>query len=120
MSFDTIHLLSLFSQLWYVVMLIFLHLIEADLVVDSLHDDYIKSRHSFDVDEWPPDQPKTGVNVAVIHYKGSRTEQELIEICKRHKEGTNAVNELAHNSRVTKDISKLFAADLINSTETVR
>ena len=47
-------------------MLIFLHLIEADLVADSLRDDYMESSHSFDVDEWPPDQPKTVVNVALI------------------------------------------------------
>ena len=102
----------------YVASYAFLHLIEADLVADSLRDDYVESRHSFDVDEWPPDQPKTVVNVALIHYKGSRTEQELIEISKRHKEGAHAVDELAHHSRVTKDITKIFAADFINSTET--
>ena len=95
--------------------MLFLHLIEAGLIVDSLRDDYMESRHSFDVDEWPPDQPKTVVNVALIHYKGSRTEQELIEISKRHKEGSHAVDELAHHSRVTKDITKIFAANFINS-----
>ena len=90
------------------------------MVADSLRDDYIKSRHSGDEDEWPPNQPKTVVNVALIHYKGSRTEQELIEISKRHKEGTHAVDELAHHSRsrVTTDIAKIFAAGFNDSTET--
>ena len=90
----------------------------SDVVADDLRTDYMKSRHSVDVDEWPPNQPKTVVNVALIHYKGSRTEQELIEISKRHKEGTQAVDELAHHSRVTTDIAKIFAADFTDSTET--
>ena len=77
-----------------------------------MRDDYKESRHSVNVDEWPPNQPKTVVNVALIHYKGSRTEQELIEISKRHKEGTRAVDELAHHSRVTNDITIIFNADL--------
>ena len=88
------------------------------MVADNLRDDYMESRHNVDVDEWPPDQPKTVVNVALIHYKGSRTEQELIEISKRHKDGTYAVDQLAHHSRVTKDITKIFSADFSNSTET--
>ena len=88
------------------------------MVADDLRNDYMKSRYSVDVDEWPPNQPKTVVNVALIHYKGSRTEQELIEISKRHKEGTQAVDELAHHSRVTTDIAKIFAAGFNDSTET--
>ena len=83
------------------------------LVTENLCDDYAENRHNNDdVDEWPPNQPKTVVNVALIHYKCSRTEQELIEISKRHKEGTRAVDELAHHSRVTKDIAVIFKADL--------
>ena len=66
---------------------------------------YVEDKHGFDVDEWPPDQPTTIVNVALIHYKGSRTEQELIEISKCHKEGTPAVDKLMYHSEVTKDIS---------------
>ena len=75
-------------------------------IAGDLRQDYTKSRHNYDVDEWPPNQPKTVVNVALIHYKGNRTEQELIEISKRHKEGTYAVDQLAHHARVTKDIKK--------------
>ena len=77
----------------------------------------IQRRKNFDQDEWPPDQPKTVVNVALIHYKGSRTEQELIEISKRQKEGTHAVDKLAHHSRVSKDITIIFAAEFTNSSK---
>ena len=82
-------------------------------IADNLRHSYSHSRHSMDFDEWPPDQPKTVVNVALMHYKGSRTEHELIEISKRHKEGTHAIDQLAYHSRVTKDISRIFKADLI-------
>ena len=88
------------------------------MVADNLRDDYMESRHHYDADEWPPNQPKTVVNVALIHYKGSRTEQEFIEISKRHKDGTSAVDELAHHSKVTKDIAKIFSTDFSYSTET--
>ena len=90
----------------------------SDVVADNLRDDYMESRHSIDVEEWPPNQPKTVVNVALIHYKGSRTEQELIEISKRYKEGTHAVDELAHHSKVTNDVTKIFTADFSDSKET--
>ena len=90
----------------------------SSVVADNLRDDYVENRYSVDVDEWPPNQPKTVVNVALIHYKGSQTEQELIEISKRHKEGTQAVDELAHHSRVTKDITKIFKADFAKDTAT--
>ena len=88
------------------------------MIADSLRDDYIESKHSYDIEEWPPNQPKTVVNVALIHYKGSRTEQESIEISKRHKKGASAIDELAHQSRVTKDITKIFKAETINFTDT--
>ena len=85
---------------------------------NNLRNDYIKNKCSLDLEEWPPNQPKTVVNVALIHYKGSRTEQELIEISKRHKEGAPAVDKLAHHSRVTKDISIIFQTDFTNNAET--
>ena len=86
-------------------------------LTNNLRDDYIKNKCSLDSEEWPPNQPKTVVNVALIHYKGSRTEQELIEISKRHKEGAPAVDKLARHSRVTKDISIIFQTDVTNNTE---
>ena len=83
-----------------------------DVLANDLRDDYIKNKYKFDeVDEWPPFQPTTVINVAMIHYKDSRTEQELIEISKRHKEGTLAIDKLAHHSSVTRDISKIFQTD---------
>ena len=87
-------------------------------LTNNLRDDYIKNKCNLDLEEWPPNQPKSVVNVALIHYKGSRTEQELIEISKRHKEGTPAVDKLAHLSRVTKDISIIFQTDYTNNAET--
>ena len=92
-----------------------------DVVSDYLRYNYkvmmIQKRQNFDQDKWQPDQPKTVVNVALIHYKGSRTEQELIEISKRQKEGTHAVDKLVHHSRVSKDITVIFAAEFTNSSK---
>ena len=70
-------------------------------------------------DEWPPDQPTSIVSVALIHYSSRRTQQELIEISKRFKEGASAVDKLASShSRVTKDINRIFTADPGNPTVT--
>ena len=81
--------------------------------------------------EWPPNQPHLLVNVALIHYKGKRTQQELFEIAKIHKEGTLAVDKATLStyqgpstkkprldfSRVTKKIADIFAADPADLTE---
>ena len=91
------------------------------MVSDNLRNNYkvkiIQKRYNFGQDEWSPNQPKTVVNVALIHYKGSRTEQELLEISKRQKEGTHAVDKLAHHPRVSKDITVLFTAEFTNSSK---
>ena len=87
----------------------------SDLVAEDLRVNYMESKHRVDMEEWPPIWPKTAINVAMIYDKGSQTEQELIEISKHYKEGTYAVDELAHHSRVTNDIAKIFTA---NFTET--
>ena len=82
--------------------------------------------------EWPPNQPKLVVSVALIHYKGSRTQQELFEIVTMHKEGAPAIDKFTSSanqepsakkqrldySRVTKNITDIFAADPTNLTET--
>ena len=86
-------------------------------LTNNLRDDYLQNKCNLDVEEWSPNQPKTVVNVALIHYKGSRTEQELIEISKRHKEGAPAVDKLAHHPKVTKDISIIFQTHVINSAQ---
>ena len=90
------------------------------MLADKVSSDYLEDNYNINVDEWPPNQPTKVVNVALIHYEDSQTEQELIEISKRYKEGTPAVDKLAHhsNSRVTNDISKIFEADFSNSVET--
>ena len=90
----------------------------SELVADDLRNDYMENKCCYAMDEWPPDQLKTVVNVALIHYEGNRKEQELIVISKCYKEGTSAIDELAHHLRVTKDIAKIFKADFINSKET--
>jgi len=92
-----------------------------DILHDSLSDTYKKTRYKPVGAEWPPNQPKVIVSVALIHYKGKRTKQELIQIATRHKEGATAIDEIASHcqskrprldqSRITKDITDIFAPD---------
>ena len=81
--------------------------------------------------EWPPNKAKIVVNVALIHYKGKRTQQELFEIVNIHKEGGPAFENLVsstcqgpstkkpwlNHSRVTKSINDIFTAGPTDSTE---
>ena len=81
--------------------------------------------------EWPPNQPKSIVSVALIHYKGKRTRQELLAIAQRHKDGSIAIDQIMSSSsqtpaakkqrldhsRVTKDIADIFTADPMDQTE---
>ena len=81
--------------------------------------------------EWPPNQPKCIVSVALIHCKGKRTRQELFAIAQRHKDGSIAIDQLTSSSgqapvakkqrldhsRVTKDIADIFTADPIDQSE---
>ena len=66
--------------------------------------------------------------MALIHYKGNRTQQELFEIASIHKEGFDIFISSTHQepstkkqrldySRVTKSISDIFAADPTDITE---
>ena len=106
-----------------------------DQVTDELRKEYTEIRKINEDDEWPPNQPRTIVNVALIHYKGRRTKQELIEISNRHKDGTVRVDTLVTeylnkhascnsqdkqadssctkgtHSRITKNIDDIFTAD---------
>ena len=75
--------------------------------------------------EWPPQQAKIFVSVAVVHYKGKRTQQEFIEIARIQKEGAPAIDKFASStytgpsakkprleySRVTKNITDIFSPD---------
>ena len=78
---------------------------------DDLRDDYKIDRQRPHEEEWPPDQPSSIVNLALIHYKNTRTQQELIEISKRCKEGASYVDNLtASHSSVSTDVHKIFVA----------
>ena len=81
-------------------------------LVKKLHDDlcvdYERSRQKPCEEEWPPQQPSSVVNLALIHYQNRRTRQELIEITKRFKEGASHIDKLISHSNVTKDIQKIF------------
>ena len=66
--------------------------------------------------------------MALIHFKGNRTQQELFEIASIHKEGFDKFYSSTHQepstkkqrldySRVTKNITDIFAADPIDLTE---
>ena len=62
-------------------------------------------------EEWPPHQPSSIVNLALIHYNDSRTQQELIEISNRCQKGASHVDKLtALDSNVTTDVYKMFKA----------
>jgi len=84
--------------------------------VDELHNDlcyhYKRTRLTPLKYEWPPYQPTSIVNVALIHYTGGRTQQELVEMSERFEQGAAAIDKLASTHfQVTKDISKIFSVD---------
>ena len=103
-----------------------------DIISNHSRSVYKKTRFNPSGAEWPPNQPKLVVSVALIHYKGSRTQQELFEIVTMHKEGTPAIDKFTSSanqepsakkprldySRVTKNITDIFAADPTDPTET--
>lgn len=113
--------------IWYRPVLIFFFVVSSAIppAVSEVRGDlqlyYKKSRLTPQKDDWPPDQPTSIVNVALIHYKKcSRTQQEMIEISKRFEQGANAVDNLASShSRVTKDIKKIFTPDPTDNAETI-
>ncbi|XP_065897322.1 protein NLRC3-like isoform X1 [Dysidea avara] len=88
------------------------------------HDLYKEMRCVPENAEWPPNQFKLRVSVALIHYKGGRTQKELLEIAKRYEKGAFAVDDMVssnppakrqrfddHVLKVTKDITDIFTAD---------
>ena len=101
---------------------------------DFLCDIHKKMKYIPEDAEWPPNQPKSIVNVALIHYKGGLTQHELIQIAaRRHREGSSAIDKLAsttrgpsakrqclENFRITKDIADIFAPDPTNLTKPKR
>ena len=97
-----------------------------DIISNHSRSVYKKTRFNPSGAEWPPNQPKLIVSVALIHYKGSRTQQELFEIVTMHKEGAPAIDKFTSSanqepsakkprldySKVTKNITDIFATDL--------
>ena len=113
-------------------LILLLHTVGVNTFRNNLCKGYKKTRCTLEEEEWPPNQPKSIVNVALIHYKGKRTLQQLIEIAKLHKEGSMAgdpLHKLSSDSRhlssakrprldhskITKDIADIFAADSMDS-----
>ena len=115
--------------------LLFNHFYTEPPVFDTLHNNlcetYEETRYKPVGAEWPPNQPKSIVSVALIHYKGKRTRQELFAIAQRHKDGSIAIDQIMSSngqapaakkqrldhSRVTKDIGDIFAADPMDQIE---
>ena len=78
---------------------------------DELCVKYKMDRKRLNEEEWPPNQPLSIVNLALIHCKDTQTQEELIEISKRCKEGASCVDKLISHSDVTTDIKKLFTSE---------
>ena len=96
---------------------------------------YKRTRFTSEGAEWPPNIPKLIVSVALIHYKGKRTQLELFEMANIHKEGAPAIDRFTSKSasstyqgpstkrprldysRVTKNITDIFAANPTDLTE---
>ena len=103
-----------------------------DIISNHSRSVYKNTRFNPSGAEWPPNQPKLVVSVALIHYKGSRTQQELLEIVTMHKEGAPAIDKFTSSanqepsakkprldySKVTKNITDIFAADSTDLAET--
>ena len=100
-------------------------------ICNHLSNTYKGTRFTPKGAEWPPNIPKLIVSVALIHYKGKRTQQELFEMATMRKEGSLAIDKFTSSSqepstkkprldysRVTKNITDIFAADPTDLTET--
>ena len=86
-------------------------------VVDGVGDDlrhrYKTHRQKPQEEQWPPNQPKSIVSVALMHCRGRGTQQELIRIFKEseQEDAHTVLDKLtSSHSRVTKDINEIFKA----------
>ena len=90
-------------------------------LVDYLRSRYIETRYIPEGKEWPPNQPKYYVNLAVIHYHGSRTQEEVIFRTQRHKHMDlvtnkkfsfpNQQSKISNKFQITREIIDLFTTD---------
>ena len=82
----------------------------------DLRDNYKIDRQRPHREEWPPNQPSSIVNLALIHYKSTLIQQELNENYDRCKEGASYVSKLmGFHSNITTDIRKLFTPDVVTN-----
>ena len=86
-------------------------------VVDDLRNDlchrYKTHRQKPQEEQWPPNQPKSIVSVALMHCRGKTTQQELIRIFKEseQEDAHTVLDKLtSSHSRVTKDVNEIFRA----------
>ena len=98
--------------------------------MEHLRNSYIGTRYIPEGKEWPPNQPKYYVNLAVIHYQGNRTQQELTfsaqhtlaDLSMDNKfsfsNTTNQQSRFSNKFKVTQEIIDLFMTDLcLSKTE---
>ena len=77
-----------------------------DILVENHKIVYKETRCQPVQDQWPPNQPYTIVNVALIHHEGEQTQQELIDMTMRN---VSTVERLSsHHPKVTKRITDIF------------
>ena len=80
-----------------------------DLRGDLCKGYIIQRQEPREEEAWPPNQPLSYVNLALIHYPHMRTKQEVIELSNRSREGASHIDKIsASHSSVTKNIEKLF------------
>jgi len=68
--------------------------------------------------DWPPNQIKLNISVILMHYKNGRTQEELMEIAKRHGEGASVIENTASSipgveNPNYKYLNDIFAADQV-------
>ena len=89
--------------------------------MEYLRDRYIETRYIPKGKEWPPNQPKYYINLAVIHCHGSRTQEEVILRSHHHQHmdftidktfphiyTNNEQSKFSNRFQVTREIADLF------------
>ena len=92
--------------------------------MEYLRNRYIETRYIPEGKEWPPNQPKYYINLAVIHYQGSRTQEEVIFSTQHHQHidlavdkkfsflyANNQPSKFPNRFQVTQEIVHLFTTD---------
>ena len=86
----------------------------------DLRGNYKSDRQRAYGEEWPPNQPSSVVNLALIHYKNTQTQEELIEISEFCKEGASHLDKFtSSHSNVTTDIKSYLLQMLLLNHQSV-